>query len=71
MRELLGSPKGVEYAARDGMSDAGKGVGWWNVVFDYGGFKAHYEVCQASPRPLRCRYTFWDFVDELRVLVLY
>jgi len=46
MRELLGSPNGVEYAARDGMSDDGKGVGWWNVVFDYGGFKAHYEVCQ-------------------------
>jgi len=46
MRELLGSPNGVEYAARDGMSDDGRGVGWWNVVFDYGGFKAHYEVCQ-------------------------
>lgn len=44
MREILGSPRGVEYASRSGV---GPGSGWWNVVFDYGDFKAQYEV---SPR---------------------
>jgi hypothetical protein len=53
MRELIGSPIGVGYASRSGgvgsRSDIngkqGEGVGWWNVIFDYEGFKAHYEVC--------------------------
>lgn len=46
MREILGSPSGgVEYASRSGMGNDGKGgMGWWNVVFDYGDFKAYYEV---------------------------
>jgi hypothetical protein len=49
MRELLGSPIGVGYANRSGGVGSGvdgDGVGWWNVVFDYEGFKAHYEVCR-------------------------
>lgn len=53
MRELIGSPISVGYANRSGGvgsrsgSDGkeGEGVGWWNVIFDYEGFKAHYEVC--------------------------
>jgi len=50
MRELLGSPVGVGYANKSGGvgsegGGAGEGVGWWNVIFDYEGFKAHYEVC--------------------------
>lgn len=45
MREILGSPtptRPVSYAARSGPPGE---VGWWNVVFDYGEFKAYYEVC--------------------------
>ena len=54
MRELLGSPVGVGYANRSGGvgsegGGAGEGVGWWNVIFDYEGFKAHYEVCLPFP----------------------
>jgi predicted dehydrogenase len=47
MRELIGSPVSVGYANRSGGvgSEGGEGVGWWNVIFDYEGFKAHYEVC--------------------------
>jgi len=56
MRELIGSPLRVGYAHRsggvgsrshsggDGGGKEGEGVGWWNVIFDYEGFKAHYEV---------------------------
>ena len=53
MRELIGSPISVGYASRsggvgsrsDGGGKEGEGMGWWNVIFDYEGFKAHYEVC--------------------------
>ena len=50
MRELIGSPISVGYASRSGGVGSGEkgkeeGVGWWNVIFDYEGFKAHYEVC--------------------------
>jgi hypothetical protein len=50
MRELIGSPVSVGYAHRSGGvgSERGEGVGWWNVIFDYEGFKAHYEVCPSS-----------------------
>jgi hypothetical protein len=50
MRELIGSPVSVGYANRSGGvgSEGGEGVGWWNVIFDYEGFKAHYEVCPFS-----------------------
>jgi len=53
MRELIGFPISVGYASRsggigsrsDGGGKEGEGMGWWNVIFDYEGFKAHYEVC--------------------------
>jgi hypothetical protein len=60
MRELIGSPISVGYASRsggvgsrsdshgNGVGKEGEGVGWWNVIFDYEGFKAHYEVCPSS-----------------------
>jgi hypothetical protein len=55
MREILGSPKEVEYASRSGMSDDGTGgVGWWNVVFNYGDYKAYYEVRLNSRSARRC-----------------
>ena len=59
MRELIGSPISVGYASRSGGVGSrdkglgGEGVGWWNVIFDYEGFKAHYEVRQSlSPNYL-------------------
>lgn len=56
MRELIGSPISVGYASRSGgvgsrldsNGKEGEGVGWWNVIFDYEGFKAHYEVRRYS-----------------------
>jgi hypothetical protein len=50
MRELLGNPKRVDYASRDSMGEDGSGRGWWNVVFDYGSYKAHYEVSLSTSR---------------------
>ena len=71
MRELIGSPISVGYASRSGGIGSrsegqggkeGEGMGWWNVIFDYEGFKAHYEVCSCSPFapaiPFHSTYSF-------------